>query len=213
MDTDRIKKKSDRIADLGKPLPAGFFQRPANILAPDLLGKTLSVSVQGKVSAGMIVEVEAYLGGDDPASHAFRGQTARNASMFAVGGTCYVYLSYGVHYCMNVVSGRAGTGEAVLIRAIQPTYGIETMCQRRSLRPEQQRQLANGPGKLTAALGLDLSFNGTCLRTGKALILDSGPTGDVQPQILTSPRIGISKGQDLPYRYYFAGSTWLSRRG
>jgi DNA-3-methyladenine glycosylase len=146
--------------------------------------------------AGRIVETEAYTG-DDPASHSFRGPTARNAVMFGPAGRLYVYLSHGVHACANVVTGADGEGAAVLIRAIEPVEGIAVMRARRG----EGRSLADGPGKLCQALGIRLADDGTDLATlgSPILIVDDGtpPPGDP----LIGPRIGISKAVDTPWRW------------
>ncbi len=153
---------------------------------------------------GTIVEVEAYAR-DDPASHSFRGRTPRNGSMFGVPGTLYVYRSYGVHWCVNVACGPEGVGAAVLIRALQPTHGIHEMQIRRGVRAE--RDLCSGPGKLTQALGIDGHDDGRTL--GQPPFSLEEPTFEVD--VVATPRVGISKATDRPWRYVIRGTRWASR--
>jgi DNA-3-methyladenine glycosylase len=171
----------------------GFFTRDALDVAPDLLNKVL---VAGEC-AGRIVEVEAYRA-DDPASHSFRGRTPRNAAMFGPGGLLYVYFTYGMHFCANVVTGRDGDGQAVLLRAVTPCRGIEVMRARRGARAD--RVLADGPGKLCQAFGLDRSADGTDLaRSRELFVVDDGtpPPAD----LLVGPRVGIRHGTEHPWRW------------
>ena len=165
-------------------------------MAPDLLGKVLRVELDGVVSSGRIIETEAYTS-DDPASHSFQGQTPRNRVMFGPAGHVYVYLSYGIHCCANVVTGAEGEGAAVLIRAIDPIEGVAAMRARRG----EGRALADGPGKLCQALGIRLSDDGVDLAApGSPIqILDDGSPPPDDP--LTGPRIGISKAVDTPWRW------------
>ena len=168
-----------------------FFARDSPVVAPELLGKVL---VAGEC-AGRISEVEAYRA-DDPASHTFRGRTARNAVMFGPAGHLYVYFTYGMHHCANVVTGADGDGQAVLLRALVPLRGIEVMTARRSGRAS----LADGPGKLCQALGLDRRHDGSDLCAGGTLrIVDDGvaPPADV----LVTPRIGITRAVEVPWRW------------
>jgi DNA-3-methyladenine glycosylase len=159
------------------------------VVAPELLGKVL---VHGG-RAGRIVEVEAYRGSDDPASHAFRGPTARTEVMFGPPGHLYVYFSYGMHWCANVVCGEDGTATAVLIRAVAPVDGIDTMRSRR-LAARRDRDLTNGPAKVCQALGIDGEHNGADLVTGDrgVVLLDDGTAPPAEPSV--SARIGISVG-------------------
>jgi DNA-3-methyladenine glycosylase len=177
-------------------LRRSFFARSVHEVAPELVGAMLLVDGVG----GRIVEVEAY-DHEDPAAHSFRGRTARNASMFGAPGRAYVYRSYGVHWCLNFV---CEPGSAVLLRALEPTNGLDTMAARRGT--SEPRLLAAGPGRLTQALGLTGEHDG--------LPLDRPPfelyaAGDVK--IAVGPRIGITKAAELPWRYGEAGSRYLSR--
>jgi DNA-3-methyladenine glycosylase len=177
-------------------LRRSFFARSVHEVAPELVGATLLVDGVG----GKIVEVEAY-DHEDPAAHSFGGQTARNASMFGPPGRAYVYRSYGVHWCLNFV---CETGSAVLVRALEPTHGLERMAARRGT--TEPRLLAAGPGRLTQALGLTGEHDG--------LPLDRPPfalyAAD-EVEIAVGPRIGITKASERPWRYGEAGSRYLSR--
>jgi DNA-3-methyladenine glycosylase len=168
--------------------------------APGLVGWTLLLDGVG----GRIVEVEAYAA-DDPASHSYRGRTPRTEVMFGPPGHLYVYRSYGLHWCANVVCEDDGRGAAVLLRALEPTHGIERMRERR--RVDEPRLLCAGPGRLTQALGMTDVHNGALLtRSPFALVPPSGPVA-----VERSPRIGITKAVEKPWRYVEAGSSWSSR--
>lgn len=178
--------------------PAAFnFDTDIVSLARRLIGARLLV----RGSGGTVIETEAY-GRDDPASHSFRGMTPRNRAMFGPPGTVYVYLSYGMHLCLNIVGL---PGEAVLIRALLPDTGVEEMALRRELE-QSHPTLASGPGRLAKALGVTLADNGTMVGNDIALCL---PT--IQAEIMTGPRIGISRAVDLPWRFGLSGSRGLSR--
>jgi len=177
-----------------------FFARSVHEVAPELIGATLLVDGVG----GRIVEVEAY-DAEDPAAHGFRGQTARNASMFGPPGRAYVYRSYGIHWCLNVVCEGEGNAAAVLIRALEPTHGLDVMRKRRGR--DEPRLLCAGPGRLCQALAVTRDHDGRPL--------DRSPF-ELRPaesavEIVTGPRIGISIATELPWRYAEAGSRWLSR--
>lgn len=169
-------------------------------VAPDLVGVTLLVDGVG----GRIVEVEAY-DSEDPAAHGFRGRTPRNASMFGPPGHAYVYRSYGIHWCLNLVCEEEGSAAAVLIRALEPTAGLQAMRARRGL--EEPRLLASGPGRLCQALGVTRDHDG--LRLDAPPFELHLPTG--RPHVVAGPRIGISVAAELPWRYGEAGSRFLSR--
>lgn len=179
-----------------KPLPREFYQRSALEVAPDLLGKILCHRQRGVLTSGRIIEVEAYLGSKDPASHAFRGITKRNRVMFGPPGYAYVYFSYGHHYCMNVVTGEEGQASAVLIRALVPMEGIEAMKRRR--KRNREKDLASGPGKLTQSLGIGQGDSGTDLTSGKLWI--SEDETEKVPYTRTG-RVGVKHGVKLPYRF------------
>jgi DNA-3-methyladenine glycosylase len=183
-----------------RTLGSEFFARSVHDVAPDLIGVTLLVDGVG----GRIVEVEAY-DHEDPASHGFRGRTDRNASMFGPPGHAYVYRSYGIHWCLNLVCEEVGVANAVLLRALEPTRGLEQMRARRGL--EDERLLCSGPGRLCQALGVTREHDG--------LPLDRPPfellAGDSPVDVVNGPRIGITRAAELPWRYAEAGSRFLSR--
>jgi DNA-3-methyladenine glycosylase len=183
------------------PLRRDFFDRSVHEVAPELIGVTLLVDGVG----GRIVEVEAY-DQEDPASHGFRGPTPRTASMFGPPGHAYVYRSYGIHWCLNVVCDVEGRAEAALIRALEPTHGLDVMRDRRGL--DDERALCSGPGKLCQALALTREQDGLALDAPPFELLErTGPP----PEIAVGPRIGITRAAELPWRYGLAGSRFLSR--
>jgi len=181
-------------------LARGFFARSVHEVAPALIGCTLLVDGVG----GPIVEVEAY-DHEDPASHGFRGETARNRSMFGLPGHAYVYRSYVVHWCLNLVCEEKGVAAAVLLRGLEPAYGVEEMRARRGL--DEPRLLCSGPGRLCQALVVTGEHDG--------LPLDRPPfelrAREEDPELVTGPRVGITQAADLPWRYGLAGSPFLSR--
>jgi DNA-3-methyladenine glycosylase len=178
-----------------------FFARSVHDVAPDVIGCTLLVDGVG----GPIVEVEAY-DGDDPASHGFRGRTARNAAMFGPPGHAYVYRSYGIHWCLNLVCGAEGVAEAVLVRALEPAHGPARMRERRGI--SELRLLCAGPGRLCEALAVTGVHDGLPLDEPPFELL---PRLDAVP-VATGPRVGISRAGELDWRYGLAGSPFLSRR-
>ncbi|MBX9931485.1 MAG: DNA-3-methyladenine glycosylase [Methylobacterium sp.] len=182
---------------MNAPLPTPFFARPAAEVAADLIGCTLTVGEAG----GLIVETEAY-DGTDPASHSVKGPTRRNASMFGPPAHAYVYRSYGMHWCLNLVCEPAS---AVLIRAIEPAFGIEAMEHRRGL--STRHLLCAGPGRLTQALGITGADDGRPLaEAGFAVMTAAGPV-----DVVADRRIGISQAVERPWRFLAAGSRFVSR--
>lgn len=181
-------------------LSRSFFARSVHEVAPELIGVTLLVDGVG----GRIVEVEAY-DPTDPASHGYRGRTPRNAAMFGPPGHAYVYRSYGIHWCLNLVCAGEGVPEAALIRALEPTAGIEVQQRRRGT--EVLRALCSGPGKLCQALAITREHDGLPLDRPPFRLEPRGET----PEIVTGPRIGITRGTDLNWRYLEAGSRYVSR--
>ncbi|HEY3177131.1 MAG TPA: DNA-3-methyladenine glycosylase [Candidatus Polarisedimenticolia bacterium] len=195
------------MASLHGALKRSFYRRSALEVAPDLLGKLLCHLKDGVLTSGRIVEVEAYLGAKDPASHAYRGPTQHNRAMFGPAGRAYIYFTYGNHFCMNVVTGEEGVASAVLIRALAPHEGIEVMKRRRDGRPVTG--LASGPGKLTAALGIDRRLYGHDLTRKPLWIRDDG---EAPARWVRTPRIGIRQAADRLYRFVVAGSPFASRK-
>lgn len=186
-------------------LPESFYAREPLAVAPDLLGKVLCHRRRGVLTSGRIVEVEAYLGRDDPASHAYRGETPRNSAMFGPPGRAYVYFTYGNHFCMNVVTGSDGEASAVLIRALEPVDGITAMKRRRGR--SRLEDLASGPGRLTQAMGIGRAAYGLSLAREPLWIEDRGEPGGAW---LRTPRIGIREAADRPYRFILAASRFVS---
>ena len=194
-----------------------FLENPSDVAAPLLLGCTLTriITLNGEKHklVARIVETEAY-DQDDPASHAFGGPSERNAAMFGPAGHLYVYVSYGMHHCCNVVCGPEGFGSGCLVRAVEPLEGVEVMRKLREAgraykHPLKLRDLTNGPGKVCAALGIDKELYGHDL-TVEPLVLDFAPLLPGKT-IGCSPRVGISKNADAPKRFFIEGNAFVSR--
>jgi len=181
-------------------LTKDFFARSVHELAPDLIGVTLLVDGVG----GPIVEVEAY-DHEDPAAHGYRGRTERNASMFGPAGHAYVYRSYGIHWCLNLVAEEVGVASAVLLRALEPAHGVEEMKRRRGL--EDERLLASGPGRLCQALAVTREHDGRALDRPPFELL----ARTREPEVVAGVRVGITRAADRPWRYGLGGSRYLSR--
>lgn len=185
-------------------LPKEFYYRDLLTIAKDLLGKYLVKKDNDILYVGKLVEVEAYDGAIDEAAHSFGGKTPRNAVMFKGGGLLYVYFTYGMHHCANVVAGKEGEGKAILIRGIEPVYNIEKMAFNRygenTVTKTQMKNITNGPGKICKAFAIDKSHNGTDL-SGNSIFISKGEDipGD---QIRISTRIGITRSVDLPWRFF-----------
>jgi len=189
-------------------LPRSFFARPSPEVGPDLLGRILVRKVgDGTLLTARIVEAEAYQE-DDPASHSFRGRSNRTEVMFGPPGHAYVYFTYGMHHCMNVVTGSTGEGSAVLLRAAEPLEGLEEMARRRGT--NDPRALCSGPGRLCQALGIDRAENGLDLVRGRLLwLLEGAP---VAPSTISvGPRVGITSGTERPWRFSVQGDRFVSR--
>ena len=201
LEADTGMVPADDATIMGPPtplLPAAFFERPAPAVAADLIGAGLWLDGVG----GSIVETEAYEIGD-PASHSFNGPTPRNAAMFGPAGHGYVYRSYGIHWCFNIVCGLPGS--AVLVRALAPEAGLSRMRQRRGRDPI--RDLCRGPGRLCQALGIEARHDRLPLLTPPFALTEA----QERPDIVTGPRIGITKGTETPWRFGWRGSAFLSR--
>lgn len=189
------------------PLPRGFYDRDVVAVARALVGKYLVRTSAEGIAAGRIVEVEAYLAQNDPASHSFRGQTKRNASMFGPPGHAYVYTIHR-RFCLNAVTERAGVASAVLIRAVEPLEGLDLMHARRH--NGKTLDLARGPGRLCEAFAIDRQLDGWDLTAGARLWIADGPA---PAGLLSGPRVGISSARDLPLRFYLANCRFVSRVG
>ena len=187
-------------------LPQSFFENKDTITLAKALLNTYLVhqSLEG-TTIGKIIETEAYLF-DDPASHAFSGKTKRNFHMFGPAGYAYIYQIYGIHFCFNVASNVIEVGEAVLIRALEPVDGIDLMKKRRGI--DNLKNLCNGPGKLVQAMGITKSLNGVSLLSSELFLL---PANEISKSIISTTRIGISKGSELEYRFYLEGNTNVSK--
>ena len=179
-----------------------FFARSVHEVAPELIGTTLLVDRVG----GVIVDVEAY-DQEDPASHGYRGRTARNASMFGPAGRAYVYRSYGIHWCLNLVCDADGVASAVLVRALEPTHGLDQMRARRRL--DAERLLCSGPGRLCEALAVGREHDGLPLDEPPFRLLARARSTSVD--VVAGPRVGITRAVDRPWRYALAGSRYVSR--
>ena len=198
-----------RAAEQPNALTPEFFARDTVLVARDLLGALLISTVGGKRVSSRIVETEAYVGPHDPASHGAEriGRTARNESMFGDPGIAYVYRIYGVHWCLNAVTHQPGFPAAVLIRALEPLEGIDTMLRRRGC--QRARDIASGPGKLAQAFAIGGKLDGHPLDRAP-LWIEQGIT-IAKKHIVTGPRIGITKAADWPLRFCIRDSKWLSR--
>jgi DNA-3-methyladenine glycosylase len=195
-----------RVTRRAATLPVSFFERPADLVARELLGTLIVSTIAGRRTSGRIVETEAYLGRDDPASHGYRDRRhAQNESLYGPPGSWYVYLSYGMHWCANLVCGPTGHASAVLLRAIEPTEGIVTMRRRRA--GVADRQLCSGPGRLCQALGITRSLDGRMMRRSDVTVRGV----ESLPEVVASPRIGITKAAEWPLRFVVRGSLWTSR--
>jgi DNA-3-methyladenine glycosylase len=203
-----------RRSRLGRPFTPDFYDRDTAAVARDLLGAILESTCDGVITRGRIVEVEAYLGPHDPACHAAAGCTPRNRHLHGPPGTAYVYRIYGMHWCVNAVTREVGHGSAVLVRALAPLHGLESMRGRRGIAgaavtgPVAGRGLANGPGKLCQALGITGALDGTPLQAGLLRLLPGERAQDAA--IVVTPRIGISRAADWPLRFLIDGDPHVS---
>ncbi|WP_207534076.1 DNA-3-methyladenine glycosylase [Desertivirga arenae] len=191
-----------------------FYQRENVVLiASELLGKVLCTDINGQLTAGIIVETEAYKGPEDLGSHAYNDRrTPRNEIMYAKGGVAYMYICYGIHNMLNIVTGAENSSHAVLIRALEPVEGIEIMRDRRQI-VNDDRKLCKGPGALAKAMGLTKSHNGISLQGGQLWLEDKGRSYKAE-EIIAAPRIGLNIAEpyrSIPWRFYIRGSSFISR--
>lgn len=193
-------------------LPKKFYTRDLHKIAEELLGKFFVRRIDGKILAGKIIEVEAYDGSVDEAAHTFRGKTKRNEVMFNEGGLLYVYFTYGMHFCCNVVTGKGNEGKAILMRAFEPVYGIEQMAfnrfDKKKISDKELINLTNGPAKICEAFQISRKENGTDL-TGDDIFICDAPKIH-KSKIEKSARIGIKKSVDLLWRYYIKDNPFIS---
>jgi len=191
-----------------RPLPRRFYARRPEVVARALLGRLIVRETRATRLIGRIVEVEAYGGAGDPASHAFRGETRRNRAMFGPPGHAYVYFTYGMHHCLNVVTGRGGVASAVLIRALEPIAGLRSMARRRgAMAPER---LARGPGCVARAMGITAADDGADLTRGP-LWFAALPPRQGGLRVARSPRIGIGRALSRRWRFFLAGHPCVSK--
>lgn len=187
------------------PLPASFYNREPDTVAREMLGAIVYTATDGVVTSGRITETEAYMGPLDPACHAIAGRTKRTWHLFGPPGIAYVYLIYGMYWCLNAVTLEEGFGSAVLIRAIEPIDGVDYMRERRA-RAKRDKDLANGPGKLCAALGVNRAMDGMPLTGGSAITIVNGtPVPD--SDVIIGPRVGITQAVSWPLRFRVASAT------
>jgi DNA-3-methyladenine glycosylase len=197
---------------IANKLPLSFYLNPNVVeVAQLLLGKYLCTNIDNKFTVGKIVETEAYCGATDKACHAHFGRTKRNKIMFAQGGVAYVYLCYGIHHLFNIVTNTEGLADAVLIRAVEPVEGIDTMLERRKM-PKLAHRIAAGPGTVSKALGINTSFYGTDLQEDTIWIADNE---HIMPEnVVASPRIGVAYAEEdalLPWRFRIKANPWAGK--
>jgi DNA-3-methyladenine glycosylase len=189
-----------------KRIPRSFFYRYTPEVAKELLGSRLVRVVGGRRLSGIIVETEAYRGSEDPASHAYKGMTLRNKVMFGPPGHAYVYFTMGMHYCLNITTEPSGTPAAVLLRAIEPSEGLELMKRNRNV--DESHRIGAGPGNLTKAMKIDKRLNGEDVVRSRRLFLEQGRKID---KIGVSTRVGVGAGRSFRWRFYAKGSPFVSR--
>ncbi len=201
-------------SNLNNKLPREFYVRDTLTVARELLGKIFVRILNGEILAGRIIETEAYIAGEDESAHSSRGKTKRNATMFEEGGLLYVYFTYGMYYCANVVTNDKGKGDAVLLRSIEPLEGIEIFAQNRfgktEITEKEKRNLLSGPGKICMAYNLTKTEDGADLLGDEIFILDARKVP--RNKIVQTTRIGISKSKELPWRFYEKDNPYVSRK-
>jgi DNA-3-methyladenine glycosylase len=210
-----VKGTKVRAPKIGPPLPADFFERDPQVVSKEILGKVLARLDNEKLLAGRIVEVEAYLGEDDPAAHAAAGRTARNDVLFGPAGCAYVYFIYGNHYCLNVSCLPEGIPGCVLIRALEPLIGVEEMARARGVKLQAEgdlRKLTSGPGRLAEAFGITRQRDNGKDLTSDFSDLQIADDGNRPIRVITTARIGITKAAERPLRFLIAGNSCVSGR-
>lgn len=203
-----IHDSSETLPTQNQTFPREFYGQHTTAVARKVLGCTLFSTVGATPTAGRIVEVEAYLGSGDPAAHSYNGPTPRTRIQWGPPGHAYVYLIYGMYHCLNFITEPEGTPGCVLIRALEPLVGCQCMSKRRS-RPRLKRDICNGPGKLTQALGIDLTQNGSDLTREPLFVLKGQPITD--DQVRVSPRIGLVHATEWPLRFFLINNEHVSR--
>ena len=202
------RRSTQGAAPADPPLSREFYARSTELVARDLLGCILECRTEAGVASGRIVETEAYLGEHDLACHAAAGRTRRTQPLYGPPGTAYVYFIYGVHWCFNAVTREEGLPSAVLVRALEPLTGVDLMQTRRP-HARKNEDLTNGPGKLCAALGIDVRHNALSLNRAPIVIRQGAPVPD--DRVLVTPRIGIRESADWPLRWFVADNPHVSR--
>jgi len=200
--------------EMNNKLPLKFFQKDVHSTARNLLGKYFVRKIKGKILSGKIVEVEAYHKNNDESSHSFNGKTKRNEIMFWGGGYLYIYFTYGMHFCANVVTGKLNEGAAILLRSLEPIEGLDIMAMNRYnksiINEIEKRNLTNGPAKICRAFDIKRNENGTLLTGDKIFILNAPKISSNNIEVTT--RIGIKKSIDLPWRYYIKDNPFVSKK-
>lgn len=201
-----------RRSAFGAILPRSFYDRPTELVARELLGTVMVSRARGVITAGRVVETEAYLGETDPGCHAVAGRTRRTWHLFDAAGTAYIYFTYGMHWCSCAVTEREGWGSAVLIRALEPLAGLDAMYRRRGRTARHDRLLCRGPAMLSQALGIDGALDGAPITRGVLLFRAGTPVRDAD--VVITPRIGFSAknaAKGWPLRWVLRNSPWTSR--
>ena len=210
---DPVSEAMQSVRSARMPFPRSFYNRDPRLVGPDLLGKILVRRQGRKLLTGRIVEVEAYLGADDPAAHASIGKTPRNSVLFGPPGYAYVYFIYGNHYCLNVSCLQEGTPGGILFRALEPMEGIKEMFRLRGIAEGMDlRRLTSGPGRLAAAFGITRERDNAKDLTNSRSDLYIADDRSDPPRVLITKRIGITKAADMPLRYIVAGNRFVSGR-